>query len=227
MEHAQDVQLLYRGMRQTHVPPAAPATAAKSIESHYADGLAKGASIASHAVNQATRNRQDTYVTWLAHWFVEVGCPRDMDTCMPEDIIVYATECFLQRHAGTVVPGGVIVAPVSLSSMFSHLSSEMERRGRNGLWAPGRLEGNPMKSPIVEEFLAGYHKQAFSIGYAQKGAVPLSWDDFSALLRGLAAEIASAKEAHHRALLARDAAAFCLAWHTKLRGQDLGKLQVK
>ena len=220
------LHLSYLKMRSTNVPPAAQSAPITSPLEHYTRGLTTAAAIAAQAVAPATRDRQQTYLTWLSHGLMGNGCLRTIDTCTPEDILVYITEDYLVNHAGAEVHGGLIVAPGSLSAMVSHLRSEMERRGRDGPWIPATHAGNPLKSPAIHEFMAGYSKHVHILGFAQQSAVPMSLDNLNTLLGGYCIEINSVADCTSKALLARDACAICLAWHTHLRGADLCRLQV-
>ena len=220
----------YLRMRSTDGPPVAQPASSTSRLEHYTRGLTTAAVIAAQAVAPATQDRQQTYLTWLSQGLMRSGSLRTIDTCIPEDILVYITEDYLVNHAGAVVPGGLIVAPGSLSAMVSHLRSEMERRGRDGPWNRATLAGNPLKSPVIYEFMAGYGKHAHNLGFAQQSAVPMSLDDIKMLLGGYSVEINTAADCQQspasKALMARDACAICLAWHSHLRGADLCRLQV-
>ena len=108
---------------------------------------------------------------------------RTLAAAFPEDLLVFFTQQWLPKHAGSPTPAGKLVAaPTSLAGAKSHLAKEFDILGRVGEWDPAAQLGNPMHSRQIRDLIKGYHNQAAALGYQKRGAVPLTEPEMLQLL---------------------------------------------
>lgn len=146
----------------------------------------------------------------------------------PADVLGFLEQAWLPKHGATVLPGGFkVAAPHSLENAVSALASGFDELGRSGPWQPTTKQGNPCRCPLVKQFQQGYEKQLFSRGYAQKAAVPLSWNDLLAALSHLRqTALAQPLGSMQQCLSFRNGTLLSLLYASNLRAHDAGKLLV-
>lgn len=89
-----------------------------------------------------------------------------MLTAALEDNLVYLVEHWLPHHAGSGIPTGTgIAAQGSLTSIKSHLATELGLLGRTGSWDSAARTGKPLHSIQVKGMLRGYVNVAADLGY--------------------------------------------------------------
>jgi hypothetical protein len=202
----------------------------ESSQQLIADGLQAVAGFMAKAVQPATFAAQNRHVAELQRWLVSNLPGVTLANIPPELLGVYLTQHWLLNHTGSVLPSGEhIVAPASLATMLSHLSSYFQRvEGRTGDYQlqQGVPMGNPVRSSLIMRLRKGYFNEMREKGVSQGAAVPVNFELVEQLLESLAAELQDAEPGTlHAALLARDGFLVSVLWHTALRGDNAGRLR--
>jgi integrase len=129
------------------------------------------------------------------------------------------------------------VAGSTLAKAVTELRRAFEERCRSGPWdfPPGASSprGNPTNSIRVTDYVRAYQKYCHLVGIQERSAIPLPYEKYLALLRGVGEEIteelqkvvARTGREYTLLLLLRDAAAFSLMWHSSRRGADVLSVQ--
>ena len=162
----------------------------------------------------------------LADWLQSTNTGRTLQTCLPEDVLVFFTTAWLPAHAGsTTATGQKLAAPSSLSSIRSSLSTEFEQLGRTGEWNTVTLQGNPMLSNQLRRMTKGYKAEAGQQGYQPRAAEPIYSDKIRALLEALMQQQQHATGVD-RLLLLRDGLIISMLWQSSFRGFNVGALRL-
>lgn len=150
----------------------------------------------------------------------------------------------LRRYAGTVLPGGeMVAAPSSLNGMLSHLSTTFALLDRTGPWKEDARMGNPIDSEAIARFKKGYARKVAEAGFEEGSAVAWTESEVWTLIHGLdrealecslaggehcaAGRLEKAWEAYSRYLLLdRDALLCSYLWWGMQRGREAGRLTV-
>lgn len=188
----------------------------------YLQALQAGAAIQAMCVQPATQQHRDKAVVELQQWLQKGYTGRDLQQCIPEDIVVYLTSWWIEQHGGcTAHDGSKFAAPVSLEALLSHLAIELEKQGCCGEYDVDSHTGNPIRSGQLRRFKQGYRRFAEQQGYKQKSARPWKEREVRAVLEHLSKELkrATGMEA---ALLSRDGFVIAVLWETKSRGCNAG-----
>ena len=65
-------------------------------------------------------------------------------TCTPEDLLVYLEMVYTKRHAGSLLPNGVLTAaPSSITNAISHMRLIFKELNRGEEWNDTHSYGNP------------------------------------------------------------------------------------
>ena len=125
------VSQLYAAMTATQHPQSPIAGMDPGLcEATYLIGLAKANALQEQSVAPKTLKTRHQHVRELADWLQST---RTLQTCLPEDVLVFFTTAWLPAHAGSATATGQkIAAPSSLSRIRSSLSAELEQLGRTG-----------------------------------------------------------------------------------------------
>ena len=171
-------------MTSTHLPASSAAGMDPGLcQATYLAGLAQANALQAQSVAPKTLKIRHQHARELADWLQSTKIGRTLQTCLPEDVLVFFTTAWLPAHAGSATATGQkIAAPSSLSSIRSSLSTEFEQLGRSGEWNPATLQGNPMLSNQLRRMTKGYKVQASQRGYQVRAAEPISSDKVKALL---------------------------------------------
>ena len=143
-------------------------------------------------------------------------------TCSDLEVLTFAEAHYLPSRSGR---RGALAAS-TVASMFSYLRRSLTAHNRCGPWTGA--SGNPADSQTVRDYVASYTHTSQRAGVHEVSAVPLPEAVFTALLdhldselRNIALGLAPSCRLLDALLLARDAAAFTLLWHSCRRGQDV------
>jgi hypothetical protein len=131
------VQQLYQQSRLPQISTATPVpqmTGATIVD--YFQGMKQAALIQQHAVTEKTKKARLTALREYNNWLLQHVQIRDVNTCIPEDFLVYFTQHWMLHHSGS--SSGLRIAPTSVNSLISNLSREMDGLGREGPWDSGK-----------------------------------------------------------------------------------------
>lgn len=189
------------------------------------------------AVSQEHQRRRmtayDEFSTWYALNIPQLGVTRLPWQALPEEIMVYYQQHWLQCHGDTYLQGRCWAAPTTLENNCSLLSVHFEHAGRTGPYSSETSTGNPMKGRDMQEFKEGYSRLLRNLGYAVTSAKHLDatkYDqaivqtDAMQLKRRATLDWSNRTDAMQFLLVERDLLQLCGAWTTGLRGHDLGRL---
>ena len=138
-------------------------------------------------------------------------------------MLVYFTQHWLPKHAGSATTSGVLIAvPSSLSAIKSHLATEFETLGRLGDWDAATGTGDPMHSMQIRDVLKGYAKHATAQGCSKRGVAPLTEAEMHMLLSSIHQQASNTTDQAQLLLLLRDGLLFSLLWQTCFRGSKAG-----
>lgn len=146
------------------------------------------------------------------------------ETASDLEVLVFVKAHWLPRHLGRQ---STVPATSTLSTMLSCLKRAFRARNRSGFY-DGGTQSNPVDSQAVEDFKTTFAKQNQRAGRHETSAVPLPASVFKAIMDQLDADLTAAAVGPAWSvcnktvlLLARDAAAFSLLWHSSRRAQDV------
>ena len=218
---------LYAGMTATQLPTSSASGMDPGLcQATYIVGLAQANAFQAQSVAPKTLKIRQQHARELADWLQSTQTGRTLQTCLPEDVLVYFTTAWLPAHAGSATATGQkIAAPSSLSSVRSSLSTEFEQLGRTGEWNPATLHGNPMLSNQLRRMTKGYKAQASQQGFQVRAAEPIYSDKVKALLEILMNQQQHATDVD-RLLLIRDGLIISMLWQSSFRGFNVGALRL-
>ena len=231
--------------RLAPTPPAAARLAAPAVLSpsfvtqEMIAGSYGAAGVAAMAVKTTTHLRRSQSFQEFAAWFVPRKQQRRESTdplsATPAELVLYHQLHWIEHHGETLLAGKLYPAPSSVETNFSHLSSVFDLQGHSGVWNESLQVGNPVQSRPVREYKAGYSQLLTQLGYATTSATHLTAEKFEVLvnsLRGKVVALRSAfmarkkgKQQQQYLVAVRDIAFICGAWHSALRGSNVGRLQ--
>lgn len=138
LQQPENVQVIYRQLCSRAEDYAGKHAGMHELTSwEYLAGLQLAASIQRMAVTEATQKNRDKALAELKDWLQLSKQGRDLDTCIPEDIMVYLTTWWAQQHDGCeTADGSRFAAPVSMEAIVSHLAVEFDKQGRTREWNP-------------------------------------------------------------------------------------------
>ena len=167
-----------------------------------------------NTVVEAIGQARTTAATELADW-MHATSSWNLQTAIPENIMVYLTQHWLPHHAGSSTPAGeLMAAPSSLAGVKSHLSREFKLLGRTRVWYQGTQQGNPMHSMQVKTMVTGYANHATELGYQKKGAMPLTEPKMQQLLGSMHSKHSHLFDSTDLLLPLGDGMLFSLMWQT-------------
>ena len=207
-------------------PPLGPDSAARLYQS----SLDAAAVTISHANVDATVQRRLAVSRELQLWLEQLphGYPRTLETCRPEEVLVFLQSHFITTHVGPRVPGRPTTAsPSGVASTLSHLSTTFVGLGRLGPYDPLTGRGNPCSSVEVTRFKQGYLRDMISAGYQETSAVPASLHKLEALVTELTQQISAQRHPLINICTERDALLFLYSWDSAMRGKDGGSLTLQ
>ena len=118
-----------------------PNTASTS-DVQYLAGLQSAAAIQNLGVKAATQNSRDKAMAELLTWLQKSAPGRTLETCLPENIVVYLVTWWCLEHGGcNAADGSRFAAPVSLEALCSHLAVQFDKQGRARDWSPDSFTG--------------------------------------------------------------------------------------
>ena len=221
--------LSYLYAHMTAAPTPQPNTGimnTSTCQAPYLLGLNQAQNLQAHSVAPKTLKQRHQNARELADWLHSTNTGRTLQTCLPEDVMVYFTTHWLPNHAGSVTNTSLkIAAPSSLAGVRSSLSTEFEQLGRNGDWNADTLKGNPMHSNQLRRMTKGYTAVAKSQGYEPQAAEPIYSDKIKALLQHLLHQQQHSTEAA-KLLLIRDGLIISMLWQSCFRGFSVGGLRL-
>ena len=139
-----------------------------TCQATYLPGLNQAQHLQAHSVAPKTLKQRHHNARELADWLHSTNTGRTLQTCLPEDFLVYLTTHWLPNHAGSATNTSLkIAAPNSLAGVRSSLSTEFEQLGRNGDWNADTLKGNPMLSNQLRRMTKGYTAVVRNVGIPQ------------------------------------------------------------
>ena len=192
----------------------------------YLLGLNQAQHLQAHSVAPKTLKQRHQNARELADWLHSTNTGRTLQTCLPEDVMVYLTTHWLPNHAGSATSTSLkIAAPSSLAGVRSSLSTEFEQLGRNGDWNADTLKGNPMLSNQLRRVTKGYTAVAKSQGYEPQAAEPIYSGKIRTLLQHLLQQQQHSTEAD-KLLLIRDGLIISMLWQSCFRGFNVGALRL-
>ena len=109
----------------------------------FMQGIQRATDLQRKAVTRTTQQMRDKALQEFSNWLALRMQHRIVQTFTPEDFAVYLTMHWVEVHAGTGTAGSQGPAPVSLSTMISHLTMELDKLGRVGYWDPDIGKGEP------------------------------------------------------------------------------------
>ena len=72
-------------------------------------------------VTAATQRHRDKALLELSAWLQKSGPNMGLQNCIPEDILVYLVNWWVQEHSGCIASDGSrFAAPMSLEALCSH-----------------------------------------------------------------------------------------------------------
>ena len=99
-------------------------------------GMQRATALQRKAVTRTTQQMRDKTLQEFSTWLALRVQHRDVQNCTPEDVAVYLTMHWMKVHAGTGAVGSQGPAPVGVSTMISHPTTELEKPGRVGCPEP-------------------------------------------------------------------------------------------
>ena len=168
----------------------------------------------------------------MAGWHPSLGVT--IHNITPELLVGWVEAQFLPRHAGSartrLTDGSVVCSSSLVDTCLSHLSTSFEllEPPRSGEYDPGSRTGNPIKSPTVRRYKAGYLQDLKDRGFQAQAAVVIQEGKVHKLVLALydASDIASTKgEGVQAATLLRDGVYFLYLWDSWQRGAEGAAIQ--
>ena len=149
-------------MTATQLPASSDAGMDPDLcQATYLAGLAQANALQAQSIAPKTLKSRHQHARELADRLQGTNTSRTLQTCLPEDVLVFFTTAWLPAHAGSATSTGQnIAAPSSLSSSRSSLSTEFEQLGRSGEWNSATFQGNPMLSNQLRRMTKGYKADA-------------------------------------------------------------------
>ena len=120
---------------------AAPSPSNSDNEAKFMQGIQRATALQRKAVTRTTQQMRDKALQEFSNWLAVRVQHRNVHSCTPEDFAVYLTMHWMEVHAGTGAAGSQGPAPVSVSTMISHLTMELDKLGRLGYWDPDTGKG--------------------------------------------------------------------------------------
>ena len=197
-----------------------------TCQATYLLGLNQAQQFQAHSVAPKTLKQRHHNARELADWLHSTNTGRTLQTCLPEDVLVYLTTHWLPNHAGSATNTSLkIAAHSSLAWVRSSLSTEFEQLGRNGDWNADTLKGNPMLSNQLRRMTKGYTAVAKSQGYEPQAAEPIYSGKIKTLLEHLLQAQQHSTETD-KLLLIRDGLIISMLWQSCFRGFNVGGLRL-
>eukprot|EP00798_Chlamydomonas_sp_ICE-L_P016039 gene16039-biopygen25035 len=199
-----------------------------AAEALYSRGLEGAMAIMEHQVEPETLARRDAVGEEFAFWMARLPppFPCDLRTARPEDIVCFMQTHWVQRHAGTKIPGidRLLASPSGVESALGHLSSLIQTLGRCGPYDELTGHGNPCRGGPVQAYRRGYDRVLWKAGYQEGAAVPISKGKTEQLVRYLDGHAGRAPKVLQRLVYFRDALMVKHVWATAYRGKEGGRL---
>lgn len=199
-------------------------SASGGYEALAAAALARAAEVASHRERAGTTRRRHRALMELAEWCLTVPRRPEPEDCTPEEILVYLEGAWHVRHKGLYrhpATGEALASPGYLVGAVSALRTGLRRMGVAD-------DDNPTNAQMVLDYVEGYERKLFELGYRVSGAVPASLPELLAVLEYLDRRAGTpGTTALSVALYRRDAAAFLYLWYSAARGYEAGKLRTQ
>ena len=148
------------------------------------------------------------------------------DNTTPFDVVDFLHQWSGEHGHSPIGDGLEGASPQYLKNTASHLSNLFDHRGRCGPWGSDGC-GNPVRSPQVVSYLAGYGKIAARAGYRKVSAMPWGYDRLCPLILALDRDISSGDmsgKPYVRLLIQRDLAFLCFLAVSGKRGADTGNM---
>jgi len=115
------------------------------------------AEVVQHSVSATTLGRRHSIWGEFSAFMYAYG--QDVDDAEPADVCRFLDSYYPHEHAGTLMPGGsVVAAPHALQNARSLLSAVFRQQGRSQAWRDQDRSGNPCDSTLVVQSLTGYSK---------------------------------------------------------------------
>ena len=188
-----------------------------TCQATYLLDLKQAQNLQAHSVAPKTLKQHHQNARELADWLHSTNTGRTLQTCLPEDVMVFLTTHWLPNHAGSATNTSLkIAAPSRLAGLRSSLSTEFEQLGRNGDWNADTLKGNPMLSNQLRRMTKGYTAVAKSQGYEPQAAEPIYSGKIKALLQHLLHQQQHSTKAD-KLLLIRDGLIISMLWQSCFR----------
>ena len=211
------------------IPASGQPVSLAEAEAAYNAGLNAAAARAQHSVSAQNRKRRDQLRSELSSFLAALPYGRTLQTCTPEDLLVYLELVYIPNHAGSqLTDGSIHAAPATISNVLSHLRVILKEAGRGTFWDPLKQQGNAANAYQLSSWRQGHEKLTHARGFRQTSAKIMPEDKFLQLQSHIfqAAFLSPGRAAHDRAVLARDGFAFCLLWQTGMRGINASTVQL-
>ena len=138
-------------------------------------GLDAAAATALASITPQNQQRRSQLAQELSVFLQQLPWQSDLQTCTPEELLVYLQLEYLPKHAGSRLPdGAVIAAPSTIATIISHLRMIFKTVGRGDIWEAEEAHGNPACSHQIKQWQQGGGKQSSKAGWRSTGAVPMT-----------------------------------------------------
>ena len=195
----------------------------------YHQGLSSAAATAKHSISDQKWQRREQLKAELSKFLSACPYGHSLQTCSPEDLLVYPVMVYIPQHAGSVLPNGeIIAAPTTMATTISHLCQIFKQFGRGDTWDEQLRHGNPACSYQLHSWQQGHRKISIAADFRTTGAKEMTEAKMMQLqsyLSHLLSQDPHLSQAGS-ALIARDGLAFSLLWATGMRGTNAASIEL-
>ena len=133
----------------------------KAAEQLMNRGLDAAAATALASITPQNQQRRMQLAQELSLFLQQLPWQSDLQTCTPEELLVYLQLEYLPKHAGSRLPNGaVIAAPSTIATIISHLRMIFKTVGHGDIWQAEEAHGNPACSHQIKQWQQGGGKQS-------------------------------------------------------------------
>ena len=116
-------------------------------------GLDAVAAKAKASVSAQNQTRRSQLGAEISSFLAAMPCGGTLQTCTPEDLLVYLEQVYIPQHAGSQLPDGTLMgAPCTISNIPSQFRVIFKELGRAAVWDDETASGNPAAASRLSQW---------------------------------------------------------------------------